>query len=331
MIEIVYFHRNKKAGYSIERTSHSIVKNISKKYNVIEYYLPYLKVRPITILKNIFFVYKNRSRNGINHFTDFNYAFIGLIGTKSIITVHDLVVLRNARNKIEYVIKWIFCLYLPIKIASRIICVSETTKKDILSHIKTNKITVIYNPLDSLFSFTEKSFNSHNPIILHVGTGWNKNLSDVIKALDGIKCHLRIIGRLNEKYISLLNGMTISYSNVYDLTDENILKEYQNCDIVSFPSIFEGFGMPIIEGQAIGRVVITSNIPPMTEVGGKSVVYVNPFNVESMRNGFLKTINDENLRNIILKRSKENIQKFSLEKITDSYIKLYNDIMRQLS
>jgi hypothetical protein len=325
MIKIVYFHR--KSGYSIERISHTILKDISEKYNIVEYHLPHLRMRPIIILKNIFFVYKNRTRKGINHFTDLNYAFIGLIGTKGIITIHDLVVLRNARNKIEYLIKWIFCFYLPIKIAYRVICVSETTKKDILRHIKTNKITVIYNPLDSLFSFNEKSFNSQNPIILHIGTGWNKNLLRVIDALTGVRCHLRIIGKLSNGQISFMEQKGILYSNVYDLSDDEIIREYQNCDIVSFPSIYEGFGMPIIEGQAIGRIVVTSNIPPMTEVAANSAIYVDPFDVNSIKAGFLMAINDKNLRDIILYRSRENIERFSVTNITYLYIKVYDSII----
>ena len=95
---------------------------------------------------------------------------------------------------------------------------------------------------------------------------------------------------------------------------------------MNFPSIYEGFGMPIIEGQTIGRVVITSDISPMKDVAGNGALLVNPFSVESIREAYLQIINDKDLRSRIIEKGKENAQKYAVEKIAKQYVKIYKTI-----
>ena len=137
---------------------------------------------------------------------------------------------------------------------------------------------------------------------------------------------MRIIGRLKEETISLLNGYNIDYSNVYNLKEQEIIKEYQKADIVNFPSLYEGFGMPIIEGQTTGRVVVTSDMSPMKDVAGNGAILVNPFSIESIRNAYLQIINDKNLRNRIIVKGKVNAQKYAVEEIAEQYVKIYETI-----
>ena len=83
----------------------------------------------------------------------------------------------------------------------------------------------------------------------------------------------------------MLRFYSIRYVYKCDLSNQEILDEYMNCDIVSFPSLYEGFGMPIIEGQAVGRVVFTSDLEPMKEIAGDAALLVDPYSIESIRNG----------------------------------------------
>ena len=83
--------------------------------------------------------------------------------------------------------------------------------------------------------------------------------------MNGIDCHLRIIGKIDINIQTLLDENKIDYTNAFNLSDNEIIEEYKKCDIVNFPSTHEGFGMPIIEGQAIGRVVLTSDLSPMNQ------------------------------------------------------------------
>jgi glycosyltransferase involved in cell wall biosynthesis len=326
-MKIRYINRNKKVGFSIGRVFNTIIERIKETVDVEETYVPSHKSWPLDIIKNILFIIKQRDSKAINHITgDIHYAVLALIGCKKILTIHDLVFLDNVRNPIKRFYKWLFWLYLPIKLADKVVCISTKTKQNILSRINTDKLIVIPNPIDSSFSFLSKSFNANKPVILHIGTGWNKNLDRVINAINQINCHLRIIGKINSETTALLQKRGIDYSHSYGLTDEEILKEYQKCDIVSFPSIYEGFGMPIIEGQQTGRVVLTSRIEPLIEVSGGAVVFVDPLSVSSIQNGFQQIIENGQLRNALIERGLKNVERFAPEKIAASYIELYKEI-----
>jgi glycosyltransferase involved in cell wall biosynthesis len=122
----------------------------------------------------------------------------------------------------------------------------------------------------------------------------------------------------------LLLKNDIIYSNEEFISHDQVVKEYENCDIVSFPSIYEGFGLPIIEGQITGRVVLTSNISPMNDVAGEGAFLVNPSSIESINNGFTRLISDDVLRQIILEKAQKNVVKYLPAKAVDQYCQIYN-------
>ncbi|MDO5131076.1 MAG: glycosyltransferase [Prevotellaceae bacterium] len=123
----------------------------------------------------------------------------------------------------------------------------------------------------------------------------------------------------------MFDDSKIRYSNVYNLSNDEIIQEYVNCDIVNFPSTYEGFGMPIIEGQAIGRVVVTSNISPMNDISNGSCVIVDPYNIESMKNGYIEAIRKNQY---YVEKGMENVKRFSLSTITKEYLELYRSLHR---
>ena len=84
--------------------------------------------------------------------------------------------------------------------------------------------------------------------------------------------------------------------------------------------------MPIIEGQATGRPILTSNIPPMTEVAGDGACLVNPYETNSIKKGFLSIINDSVYREKLITKGSENVKRFSIEHIITQYEQLYQDI-----
>ena len=326
-MNIVFFYRNAEIGFSIEKVF-TILTNELSKNNLVEILkVPSPNSLPWDIFINSKFCFKNRNKNGINHITGHIHdVILGLLGSKIVLTIHDLVFLDNVKNPFKKFYKWVFWFYLPIKIADKVTCISNETKLQIERRITTKKIVVIHNPLDPKYAYVPKEFDSNQPIILHIGTGWNKNLKRSIEALKGIPCHFRIIGKINEGIISLLKQNDINYSNVYGLTDEEIHKEYINSDIINFPSMYEGFGMPIIEGQAIGRVVLTSQIEPLIEVSGSAVCFVNPTDLDSITNGYIKIINDNRFRENLISLGLENVKRFEVRKIAEQYINLYRNI-----
>jgi glycosyltransferase involved in cell wall biosynthesis len=329
-MKITYFHRHTALGFSIQHVFSNIITGIenANSHNILKNVeMPLRGSMPWDVVVNVFFTFKNRNKTGVNHISGHIHdVVLGLIGCKTVITIHDLVFIDNVKNPIKRFYKWVFWLYLPVKFADKITCISQKTKENILQHIKTDKLVVIHNPIDPAYQFSPKIFNVEKPVILHIGTGWNKNLRRTIEALKDIPCHLRIIGKLSEEIVSVLTEYKIEYSNAFQLSDEEIRQEYKNCDIVNFPSEYEGFGMPVIEGQKTGRVVLTSHIEPIIEIAGDAVHFVNPKEVESIRDGYLKIISDAEYRNGLILKGLVNTKRFELSHIVEQYMKVYEEL-----
>jgi glycosyltransferase involved in cell wall biosynthesis len=92
-------------------------------------------------------------------------------------------------------------------------------------------------------------------------------------------------------------------------------------------STLEGFGMPIIEAQATGRVVLTSNCSSMPDVAGKGALLVDPFSIKSMREGLKKLISDSKLRDTLINEGFENVKRFEVETISAMYFEVYSGLV----
>jgi len=323
-MNINYYYRNKKTGFSIGVVFDTIVNEIGKNNQVIRTFLPYPNATISSILKNGWFAKSEEKDNYINHITgDVHYLLWFLRRRKTIVTVHDIMYyyyLKGIKKKI-----WKLLYITPLKRAAHVTFISDFAYKQVseVINLDMKKVHIIPNPVDSSFTYSPKEFNIKKPIILHIGTLERKNLERTIEALDGIDCHLRIIGELKEQTIDLLKRHHIEYSNGMNLTHEEIVTEYRNADIINFPSLFEGFGMPIIEGQATGRIVITSNLSPMKEVAGNGAILINPHSVEDIRNAYLSVIQNKSIREHLINEGLKNIENYKVGKVVQQYTDLY--------
>jgi glycosyltransferase involved in cell wall biosynthesis len=186
-----------------------------------------------------------------------------------------------------------------------------------------SRIEIIENCHSELIKPVARPFNTGCPVILHLGTQPHKNVPRLIEALRGVKCQLVLIGELDTTLRKKLIECDIDYVSRVNLTHEEICRQYSDCDIVSFVSLAEGFGMPIIEAQANGRPLITSNLSPMREVADCGACLVDPLDVSQIRDGILKIIADANYRDQLVKRGLLNVARYSPATISDQYLDLY--------
>jgi glycosyltransferase involved in cell wall biosynthesis len=229
--------------------------------------------------------------------------------------------LRNAKG-LKYQFLRYFWLTGPVRKAHAITCVSKATKNEILRHLpRARRIEVIPTVIDPRFVRQDKPFNEACPTILLLGSAPNKNLYRVLKATQGLNVHLSIVAKLDAQALELLQGQ--SYEVCESIPFEELMEKYRSADIVAMCSTHEGFGMPIIEAQATGRVVLTSNCSSMPDVAGKGALLIDPYSVNSIQQGFQKLISDEALRTQLLAAGYENCKRFDPVVIAGQYLKIY--------
>ncbi len=316
--------------FSIEKIFKGLRKKLTENGSgVVEIEMPYYSTGILSRVQSI--MLSSANQGDINHITgDIHFIALGLEKSKTILTIHDLNFLNGSNFLTRFILKT-FWLTLPLKRVAYLTVISEATKADLLSRIDfaESRIKVIPNYYDPAFKAFPKVFNKAQPRILQIGTKDNKNVLRLIEALDGISCHLIIVGADSFRIMQWLLRFNISYTWLQNLTNIDLVKQYQECDILSFPSIIEGFGMPILEAQATGRVVVTSNVSSMPEVAGNGACYVDPLSVESIRAGFLKVIADDGFREALILNGYDNIKRFEISHVAAMYRELYEEVYQQ--
>jgi glycosyltransferase involved in cell wall biosynthesis len=269
----------------------------------------------------------------VNHITgDIHFVATFLAPKKTILTIHDCGFLKKISG-IKFKIVKFFWYTLPARRAQLITVNSNATKQDLLNYIDfpENRIKVIYIFVPEVHQPSIKEFNSEKPVILQIGTAENKNIKRVAQALKGVRCKYIILGHLDIETISILNQNEIDFENIDSkVSNKEVADLYKKCDIVSFVSTLEGFGMPIVEANATGRVVVTSNVASMPEIGANAAEFVDPFDVESIKKGFLRVINDDLRRELLIKNGFENVKRFEQTKIANEYYDLYRTMAKSV-
>ena len=327
-MQVTYFFRKPQPAYhSIERVFDLVIKNLPDTIQPRVYKLKNGEKGVVSRLMALWEVWKNRGP--INHITgDISYVALALPKKGLIITFHDLESLERKTVWRNVFLKWLWIKW-PAQRAQKVTVISEHTKQKLLqcTGIADQKVVVIPNPLPGAFVYTPKEFNEDDPEILAIGTKYNKNLEGTIRALEGIKCRLAIIGKLSEEQRQLLREKRINYKNYVGLSDEEMIARYKAYDILCFPSFFEGFGMPIIEAQAIGRPVITSNYGAMKEVAGEGALLVNPENIGDIRQKVVELIENMKLRDGLIAKGRLNAERYEARVVGENYGALYKHMI----
>ena len=264
---------------------------------------------------------------------------------KKIVTVHDLIFMRFPQyysffdRKIHF---WKFKK--AAEQADLIIAISEQTKRDIIKFLKVpeSKIRVVYQGCHQSFKEMQSSeflnsvkekFGLPEKFILNVGTiEERKNLLNIVKAITGTDIPLVVIGKKTkyfnkvEKFIKK-NKLQNQIFFLENVSMEELAAVYKLAEIFVYPSVFEGFGIPVIEALFSGTSVITSNTSCLPEAGGPDSLYVNPTQPEDLKSKILFLWNNEAERNRRVEKGLEYAQRFNDENIARDLMNVYSEVL----
>ncbi|MBX7206348.1 MAG: glycosyltransferase family 4 protein [Bacteroidia bacterium] len=265
----------------------------------------------------------------VNHVLgDVTFLATFLKKCKTITTFLDCNVLATSSGIKHKIIKF-FWFKIPVLRSGYITTISDATRQELIKYTgcPSEKIRVIYVSISEKFQQNEKPFNSRIPSILQIGTAPNKNINRLVEAIREIPCRLTIIGKVDDELKAKLKDYNIQHLLVEThLTEEEVITYYQQCDIVSFVSTYEGFGMPIVEANAIGRCVITGNTTSMPEVAANAACVVDPFSISEIADGLKKIINNNVYRAELINNGYKNAERFNKKVIAEQFLNLYTEV-----
>ena len=326
-MEVVFFQRKPhRFHFSIEAIFEGIRKHLPAHVTKDVQVCPHPSEGILNRLRNT--LWAKQKQGQLNHITgDVHFLAILLETGKTILTIHDCGFMDNS-SPVAKKILWLFWLKWPVGKSRVVTTISESTKKDIVRYTgcNPNKIRVIPDFISEVFKAAPFMFNAQQPRCLIIGTKHNKNIPRIIQALKDIPCELSIVGEKRPELLEMIEQAGLSYQWRSRISMEEMYQCYVEADLLLFPSTLEGFGMPIIEAQTVGRPVVTSNISSMPEVAGEGACLVDPYSVASIREGVLRVINDDAYREGLIAKGRKNCERFQPQKVADMYYELYREV-----
>lgn len=293
---------------------------------------------------------KDLKREGIDIFHGLSAEIpVGIEKTtiKSIVSIHDLIFLRYPQfyKKIDVAI-YTKKTKNALKNADLIVAISEQTKQDIIHFFNTDpkKIKVIYQGCHKAFkeratletvNQIKKKYQLPEKFILNVGTiESRKNLISIIEAIKETDISLVVIGRKTpyyEKVASLIDqeGLKNQVYFLQGLSIEELACVYQLATIFVYPSLFEGFGIPIIEALYSQTPVITSKDGCFNEAAGPHSIFIDPKNYIALKNNITKLWNTPKLCNQMASDGLNFVQKFNDDVIAKQWQKTYINLLNE--
>lgn len=254
-----------------------------------------------------------------------------------VLTIHDLRTLTIGdnvwkQNNVDY--------QKTMSLLDICVVVSECTKQDILKYFKIDekKIKVVYLGADKRFKPSSKEdikktldkYGLNEPFLLSLGSVPRKNIDGIIKGYAGArsnKNNLLVLGcNLDkEKYVQLAESLGVADRvRILDkLTDDEIVDLYSSCQAFVFPSLYEGFGLPILEAFQCKAPVITSNLSSCPEVAGEAAILVDPSNAGQIASAIDNICTDNNLRQQMIEKGEQRARQFSWDKFSQEMTKIY--------
>jgi glycosyltransferase involved in cell wall biosynthesis len=290
-------------------------------------------------------------REGVTLFHAPHYVLPPLVRCRSVVTIHDCIHLMFPqylpnRLALEYAR---MSIALAARRATRVLTVSESSKRDILRFVDTepSKIDVIYNAYDDRFGVEPREedvirvrerYQLHDEFVLYAGNVKpHKNLARLIESFDIVRKrglgHLKLvlIGDDISRYSALRRAVHRHQLHKYVrflgyLPEETLAVMYRLAGVFVFPSLYEGFGLPPLEAMASGTPVVTSNLSSLPEVAGDAAVLVDPYDPNAIADGIYRVLTDEGLRRDLRRRGLARAAQFSWEQSVQRVRDIYQEV-----
>lgn len=274
-------------------------------------------------------------------------AGIEKTGVKSVVTIHDIIFLKfpELYKKVDVEIYRRKLLY-ACRVADSIVAISNQTGRDLTDMLNVDpaRISVIYQGYNSSFlkKLDESSrqqfrlkYKLPEKFLLTVGTiEERKNLLTLIEALhiNGIDMPLVVIGRKVEPYFTKIAAYIRQHDirNIIFLNtieNEDLPGFYQTAECFIYPSVYEGFGIPIIEALVSEVPVITSTGGCFSEAGGPGTIYTDPKNPEMLGSRIMEVLGNPEVRRNMISTGAEYVSRFKNRNIAENYMKLYRSLV----
>lgn len=273
---------------------------------------------------------------------------------KTVVTVHDLTPLvfpKYFPKGIKGRVKWEIQKRL-LKQSDAIITDSISSRNDIakFARISPEKINVVYLAASESFKKIErgkweeeirKKYNLPEKFVLYVGdVTWNKNLPRLIDAIGKINLPLVMVGKaLVEKNFDKTNPWNQDLVNVQKKIEENkkiiplgfipisdLVMLYNLATVFAMPSLYEGFGLPVLEALSCGCPVVTTREGSIPEIAADAVSYVDAYNTESITNGIREVFFNQKLQSVFSRKGLKRAKEFSWKKTVAATIEVYKNL-----
>ncbi len=234
-----------------------------------------------------------------------------------------------------------------IRRAKKIITISNSSKNDIIKMYKINpdKITVIYPGIKELktenikfktMDDIKEKFAVSSPYILFVGTLQpRKNIVRLVEAFSKLQKDLQlvIVGKKGWQFEEILDspqryGVKERVKFLDSVSDEDLPSLYKNAICFCLPSLYEGFGLPILEAMQYGCPVAASNVSSLPEAGGDAALYFDPENADDIKKNLELIIQNSELRDKMIKKGYEQVKKFSWEKTASKTLSVLEELAK---
>ncbi len=268
-------------------------------------------------------------------------------GIKTIVTIHDIIFLRYP-HLYKSIDRKIYTRKMKNAIdnADLIVAISEQTKKDIITFFDTSedRIKVIYQGCHSAFKeithlktldITRKKYQLPERFILNVGTlEPRKNALNIVKAIQGTSIPLVLVGRKTHYFDEISNyisqqKMEHQVIHLQNLSIEELAHIYKLAEIFVYPSIFEGFGIPIIEALYSKTPVISSIGSCFSEAGGPNSIYVYHKSINDLKEAILSLWESKPKKQEMIEKGLSFVQKFNDNHIAEHWIQTYQEILKK--